>query len=78
VHEKLTLLLEVYIPNGQPPPEMTRDFLFVMFKVYYNGELDKMAKEPLERKEEVIQTGLFDPKPDKKSDNPKGTKVDKG
>ena len=57
-YEKLTIIFKWKIPNGQDLSNSDRDYLFVMWKVFWSGELDFMSKDPL-IKHEVIQTELF-------------------
>ena len=83
LNERLTLLFKIYIPDGQPPPERDRDLLEVLFRMYDDGRVEWLSKEPLEEKE-VIQTDLFtttlppDEVADKEHESPKGTIIDKG
>jgi len=75
--EKLTIIFKWKIPNGQDLSNTDRDVMFVLFKMFYNGELDFMCKDPL-IKHEVIQTELFKyiEQPVKKTDENNGTVFD--
>lgn len=76
--EKLTIIFKWKIPNGQDLSNTDRDVLFVLYKVWHNGELEFMSKDPL-IKHEVIQAELFkyiDEPPDKKTDKNNGKVLD--
>lgn len=83
IREALTLMFDFNIPNGKPIPDPYRDILFVLYKVYYNGEIDSLAKEPLLQANPVqlkvfstlIADGLFSD-PDISSDGMDGIDVD--
>ena len=71
-YEKFTLLFREYIPKGRDVPDTYRDFLFSMYKLWWSGEVETMAKDPIEV-EMAEQTDLF---ADIKSEKPNGTDVD--
>ena len=58
VDEKLTIIFKYSVPNGHSLSNSDRDFLYVMYKVWHNGELEFMCKDPA-IKHEVIQNELF-------------------
>lgn len=58
VHERLTFLFRYYIPNGKQIPESDRDLLLELYKIYDDGRLESMSREPMQQ-EDVIQTELF-------------------
>ncbi len=58
VNERLTLMHGHYVPNGKQLPETDRDLLFELFKIYDDGCLENISKEPLIQ-EEIIQTDMF-------------------
>ena len=75
VDEKLTIIFKYSIPNGHSLSNSDRDFLYVMYKVWHNGELEFMCKDPA-IKHEVIQRELFGYMDDKKTDKANGTVLD--
>ena len=68
VHERLTFLFRYYIPNGKQIPESDRDLLLELYKIYDDGRLESMSREPMQQ-EDVIQTELFAEDNQKQSDN---------
>ena len=45
--EVFTLTLDYYIPNGKEPPECYRDAIYEIWKIFYHGKLEWMAREPV-------------------------------
>lgn len=45
--ERLTMIFNYHLPNGKPIIESDRELLHVLYRVYYNGDLDKLAREKL-------------------------------
>lgn len=75
VMEVLTLILDHNIPNGKAIPDSYRDILHALYKVYYNGEIDNLANEPLHIPDPVqvplfptTTGGLFDDEADKEAE----------
>ena len=80
VNERLTLMHSHYIPNGKQLPETDRDLLLELFRLYDDGCLESISKEPLIQ-EEVVQTDMFTgPASDnmalKAPEKSNGTKID--
>ena len=58
VKERIIIIFDHNIPNGKPLIESDVEFLYVMYKLYYNGDLEKLSKEPLSS-ESAKQPELF-------------------
>ncbi len=43
------MILDHHIPNGKPLIESDKDLLHVLCRIYYNGEIESMTKEPLNK-----------------------------
>jgi len=60
IYEVLHLHYRHYLPQGKPEPVIYRPVFYELHKMYYNGALDELAKEPI-LEEEVKQLDLFIP-----------------
>ena len=58
VRERLTMIFDYHIPNGIPIIESDRALIHALCRIYENGELDTLTKEPIQ-KPEPKQQGLF-------------------
>ena len=56
--EAITLTLEYHLPNGKDIPDSYRDIFYELYKIYDNGTLEWLCKEPLIQKE-AVQGMLF-------------------
>lgn len=83
VRERLAMIFDYHIPNGKPVIESDNKLIHVLYRVYYDGELEEMAKEPL-RQVLTVQPDLFTTpegpdlfsESDISSDKPDGTDID--
>lgn len=81
VNERLTLMHGHYVPNGKQLPETDRDLLLELFKIWDDGCLESISKEPLIQAE-VTQAAMFTgPATDnmalKAPEKTNGTEIDK-
>jgi hypothetical protein len=57
VNERLTFLYQYYLPLGKEIPDSDRDLLFELYKIYDNGKLDQLCREPME--EQLVSQGAL-------------------
>ena len=63
IKERLTIIFDNNLPQGKSIIDSDREVLYELFKLYDNGQLDWLSKEPME-KENTSQGNLFLTGPD--------------
>ena len=59
IYETLHLHFKHYLPMGKPEPVQYRDVFYELYRIYDNGSLDFLSKEPI-MEEEVKQLDMFE------------------
>lgn len=79
VYEILHLHFRHYLPLGKPEPMHYRDALYQLYKIYDNGILEEISKEPIldeEVKQLDLLAGLFSENTDSVAEHFGGTLFD--